>query len=107
MALNVQRKRVSVSSPSSGFEEIPHTLAPGIQSLADSVKNIKVTLHGTPEEPELGLVSRTKRIEDLSNKVISRLNIWGGVLLGAFIASGLLSGEAAKTVHNLLGAFVK
>lgn len=107
MALSAQRKRASMSSPQNGFEEIPGNLAPGIQSLADSVKNIKVTLHGTPEEPELGLVNRTKRIETLANKVILRLNIWGGVLLGAFLATGLLSGEASKTVHNILGAFVK
>jgi len=89
------------------FEELSGELAPGVLSLSVRIENIGVTLHGTNEDPELGLVYRVRKIEGLAEKITTRLNVWGGILLGAFIVSGFLNGAAAKAIHDVIGAFIK
>lgn len=91
----------------SGVEEIPGNLAPGVEALASRILQLGITLHGTPEEPGLGLVGRVKEIEKLATSIKSRLNMWGGVLLGAFVASGLLNGKAAEVIHTILAGLIK
>jgi preprotein translocase subunit SecY len=60
------------------------------------------TLYGTPENPDSGLVRRVADQEKQFSHILNRLNLWGGILLGAFVASGVLNGKAAEVIHGII-----
>lgn len=70
--------------------------------LALEVQRLKVTLHGDRDDPGAGLVARVRALEDGNSKMIRRLNLWGGILLGVISAKGLLDGDITKVVHAVL-----
>lgn len=74
----------------------------GVGSLAQRISNLTTTLDGTAEQPEIGLIQRVKKLEDFQVKILSRLNLWGGVLLGAFAVSGFMNGKAAAVIHTII-----
>lgn len=90
---------------SPGLDVIDGDLPPGVFSLSRRVDNLTTTLDGTAEQPEIGLISRVKAVEDFQLKLMSRLNLWGGILLGAFAASGFANGAAPMAIKAILKAF--
>jgi hypothetical protein len=85
-----------------GFDVIDGDLPQGMGSLSQRIANITTTLDGTPEQPEIGLISRVKSVESFQRKLMDRLNLWGGVLLGSFALSGIMNGKAAAVVHTII-----
>ena len=90
--------------PRKGLDVIDGDLPPGIGSLSQRIVNITTTLDGTEEQPEIGLISRVKELEKFNGMVLKRINLWGGVLLGAFAASGFANGSAFKAIAGIVKA---
>lgn len=71
--------------------------------LADRLAKLEYTVHGTVEEDyKNGLTYKVDQVNVGLSKVTLWLNRWGFILLGAFAASGVLNGSAAKTIGELL-----
>lgn len=83
-------------------DEIGDELPPGVISLAKRVGNLTVTLDGTEEQPEIGLISRVRSLEDDRKKLMGRLNLWGGLILGIMTANGLADGTVGKVIAGVL-----
>lgn len=79
------------------------SLNPREDGLAERVARLEYSVHGTVEEDyKNGLTFKVDQVNVSLSKVMLWLNRWGFVLLGAFTASGLLNGSAAKTLGEIL-----